>query len=276
MKKHNLVVIFMTFFTLTGGKLFSQFYNLPSKQLSEVELIVTYSLKWVEDTNNLNFQNQEDLILLIGNEISMFMGKNFYEFRTMGKEYEKKGKSEEFSRIPMSRFRTRITYAIYKNYPEDFLTYIDKVMPNILMYEEKLYPFEWKLSSEINQIDNYTCNMATVEYGGRKWTAWYTVDLPYNDGPYKFGGLPGLIMNISDKKGHYVFEFVSVEKPSKPMFIELDERDYIKTSRSNFLKAVENSKMNIINQAKSAGINSSDVQQKLAQKLQNRNNPIEF
>lgn len=254
----------------------AQFYDLPSKKLTSVETIVTYSLSWVDDTLNPGFVRQEDMFLLIGKDISQFMGVNFYTFQNMGRDYERAGKMQEFSQIPMDRFRTRITYSIYKNYPAGSLTYIDKVMPNIFLYEEKLYDFDWRLIPETAVIQGYNCQKASTHYGGRKWIAWYTIDLPYNDGPYKFGGLPGLIVKLVDEKVHYKFELVKLERPVDETFIELKEHDYVKTNRSDFLKAAENFRQDIIIQAKSAGIESNEVQQKMANKMKRRNNPIEY
>lgn len=46
---------------------------------------------------------------------------------------------------------------------------------------------------------------SNIEIGGRKWAAWFTPDVPLNFGPYKFQGLPGLIVSVSDAKSHYSF-----------------------------------------------------------------------
>lgn len=31
---------------------------------------------------------------------------------------------------------------------------------------------------------------ATCDFAGRKWIAWFTTEIPIQDGPYKFYGLP--------------------------------------------------------------------------------------
>lgn len=42
-----------------------------------------------------------------------------------------------------------------------------------------------------------------------EWTAWFTTELPISDGPYKFHGLPGLILKIYDKTNTYSFDIIS-------------------------------------------------------------------
>jgi GLPGLI family protein len=53
-------------------------------------------------------------------------------------------------------------------------------------------------SSRKEKIGNWEAQKATTEFGGRKWTAWFCEEIPLSDGPYKFKGLPGLIVKISD------------------------------------------------------------------------------
>lgn len=62
-------------------------------------------------------------------------------------------------------------------------------------------------------------------FAGREWTAWFTSEISIPDGPYKFYGLPGLILKISDKTNTHSFEMISVQKQKSNYFI-LNENDY--------------------------------------------------
>jgi hypothetical protein len=53
------------------------------------------------------------------------------------------------------------------------------------------------------------------------------------------------------------------------------EMGYVQTSRSDFLKAQENFRLDIINRAKEADINS-EGQQRAVKAMSKRNNPIEL
>lgn len=66
----------------------------------------------------------------------------------------------------------------------------------------------WRLVDETKVINSFKCKKAEVRYKGRDWTAWYSTEIPFPYGPYKFSGLPGLIVKIIDKAGDYDFELV--------------------------------------------------------------------
>ncbi len=60
--------------------------------------------------------------------------------------------------------------------------------------------------------------------GGRLWEAWFSPDLPFSEGPYKFSGLPGLIMKVKDARGHYEFTINSLTKDLTENFISVPQR----------------------------------------------------
>lgn len=69
-------------------------------------------------------------------------------------------------------------------------------------------PIEWKISNETKNYQNYLLQKATTTFGGRNWIAWFNADIPINEGPYKFYGLPGLIFLISDDKENFSYSLI--------------------------------------------------------------------
>ena len=61
--------------------------------------------------------------------------------------------------------------------------------------------------------NDWKLQKATTDFGGRKWTAWFTTEIPYSEGPYKFKGLPGLVVELSDSENNFQFELVKISKP---------------------------------------------------------------
>ncbi|MCY0971136.1 GLPGLI family protein [Chryseobacterium wangxinyae] len=80
---------------------------------------------------------------------------------------------------------------------------------NYLVNDDRVQ--KWKILNDKNKILNYNVQKAELNYMGRKWTAWFTTEIPIQDGPYKFHGLPGLIMKIEDFEKTHVFELIGVE-----------------------------------------------------------------
>ncbi|MDR2204891.1 MAG: GLPGLI family protein [Flavobacteriaceae bacterium] len=115
---------------------------------------------------------------------------------------EKSGVWKDLSQsVKMPKF----TYKVTKFYPEMKERYQDQIGAKIFGYEEN-YTFDWKLSPEKQKIGEYETQKATTTFGGRNWTAWFCNDIPFPDGPYKFHGLPGIIVKIEDDDKNYSWE----------------------------------------------------------------------
>ena len=63
---------------------------------------------------------------------------------------------------------------------------------------EKRPSINWKITKESQKILGYTCYKATTKFRGRDYIAWFSPDIPYNLGPWKLGGLPGLILKVEN------------------------------------------------------------------------------
>ena len=82
--------------------------------------------------------------------------------------------------------------------------------------------------------------LATSDFRGRRWTAWFATDIPVSDGPWKLGGLPGLILEAYDKGHQYTFTAVGLERVAEEpiVFTPSGEKNGYRTvDRRAFLKA---------------------------------------
>ena len=113
------------------------------------------------------------------------------------------------------------------------------VMPsadfNQYRYTEPWPSMQWTLGTEKQTICGYQCQKATCHWRGRDYEAWFTSAIPMKSGPWKFGGLPGLIMKIYDTKHLYTWEAVSVENGSFPI-LQLEERFFKDSNHKKVLK----------------------------------------
>ena len=67
---------------------------------------------------------------------------------------------------------------------------------------------KWNILPNKEKIGEYNTQKATASFGGREWTAWFTTDIPIQDGPYKFSGLPGLVVKVEDAQKQHVMTLV--------------------------------------------------------------------
>lgn len=70
----------------------------------------------------------------------------------------------------------------------------------------------WQVFPETKLIAKLSCQRAELNYGGRIWEAWFTSSIPFQEGPYIFHGLPGLIISISDSNKDYDFNLILIDK----------------------------------------------------------------
>ena len=94
----------------------------------------------------------------------------------------------------------------------------------------------WKVLKESKKIKNWNCQKAETEYSGRKWTAWFTTDLLFPEGPYKFSGLPGLIVEISDEKNDFHFALEAIYKNAEKVYLPSAYEKSIVVDKSKYEK----------------------------------------
>ena len=104
-------------------------------------------------------------------------------------------------------------YSVYKNIPnEGFLVFDKSLLLNDFYYQEPMPNFDWEFIDGDTVVCDYACQKAKVNYRHRTWYVWYTLDLPYSDGPWKLCGLPGLILLAVDSQNDFIFKAIGIQK----------------------------------------------------------------
>jgi GLPGLI family protein len=108
----------------------------------------------------------------------------------------------------------------------------------VYLYEEPLDLMDWKMSFGTKEILGYPCFKAECDFRGRHWTAWFTMQIPVQDGPWKFCGLPGLILQMEESRGHYAFRCIGIETRKKPI-VWYNNVDYQSCTHADVVKQME-------------------------------------
>lgn len=115
-------------------------------------------------------------------------------------------------------------------------TYTREPDPAFNGYYDEAYPEQqWILTHDTATILDYHCQKATCSYHGRDFEAWFTSEVPLRFGPWKFGGLPGLIVKVYDIDKLYNFECVRVEKV-RALMVSNPYKNHRPISRDKVLK----------------------------------------
>lgn len=119
--------------------------------------------------------------------------------------------TRNFDREQMQNLRSNLQFIIEKDILNQNMIYKSRIGRDQYSYNETP-AFDWKILPETVKIGDYDTQKAETRFGGRTWYAWFTQQVPFQDGPYKFSGLPGLIVKVQDEKGDYSFDLMQTKK----------------------------------------------------------------
>lgn len=172
----------------TANRFFYELTYKPKQDSAKIEKVIT-----ILDITDKNRSVYQDYTVIAQDSI-------------MKIEVEAMQKAGIMKDLSKSIKQPKISARVYKTYPGMKMQFVEKIasgfMPANIGYNEEP-KFNWKIQNEKQKIGEYNTQKATTDFGGRKWTAWFSTDIPFQDGPYKFSGLPGLIVKIEDSEKNY-------------------------------------------------------------------------
>jgi GLPGLI family protein len=198
-----------------------------------LKFIISYEMQFVNDTVRKPYHYIKEVMWLkIGRQnVSHFYSRSMEESDSINNEKMKRGESDFFG-------GGNVSWRLYRNYPEKGkYAYLESVGNDRLVYKEKVEMPRWEIVSDsVQTILGYRCVKATADYRGRKWSAWYTEDIPLDEGPWKLKGLPGLILKAEDSGKQYVFIANGMQQPKDGGEIFYKGDKYAETSRAGLDK----------------------------------------
>lgn len=174
--------------------------------------IVYYNLSLVEDTVGSPDKAVKEMMRLeVGSRVSLFYSQMAYQADSANAIVMKNGGNSYSG-------GGQISWRLYKNYPEEGKTALLERfgMDRFVCTEDYSAPLWQPVADNSAVILGYQCSMAVTNYKGRTWYAWYAEDIPLDAGPWKLGGLPGLILRAYDAPRHYVFDVAGMSEVAPP------------------------------------------------------------
>ena len=134
--------------------------------------------------------------------------------------------------------RPKESARLYKNRQTGEIVIIDYIptVPDKYRFVEIIRPQDWQITPDTATILGYPCQKAMSTFRGRNYEAWFSPEIPVNDGPWKFFGLPGLIMKVFDSQNIFSFVCVGIENLVPPHDLTIAQEKFINCSRDELAK----------------------------------------
>lgn len=200
--------------------------ELPGKVLDTTRFVVSYRMHYQQRPENEH--PMEDLLLL---EVGSRRTK-FYSYKTWQTDSLVRVTPPEQIMANLGSFHSGVRDELFRDQTTGRLTHTDQIGMDHLLYTEPLPVIDWELEEGERTILGYACRRARCTFRGRNYEAWYAPEIAVSAGPWKFGGLPGLILAIKDDAGVLDMEATGVEQRVEP--IRMTDRNYMKTSRKKY------------------------------------------
>lgn len=246
------------------------------------DAVAEYTVTWYPDSTNLHMETKRvaNYKLLLLKDFSLFLSERSYF--TNSASAKELFTDDNLANLTMQIVqRTKGFYKaqwVYK-FNKHITTY-HQIEARFQTYDE-IYPLmKWQITEERKSVVGYTCQKATTHFAGRDYVAWFTTEIPYQDGPYKFSGLPGFIVQVQDAQKHYTFTLKGFSKKQVPVFQHNEEfkEAYKHTTKGSYLKKEASFYKNYVGHSQAAGMGFFASEEELKRKneaARKRYNPIE-
>ena len=160
---------------------------------------------------------------------------------------------------------------VYKHIPAEGKLTFATYHVDWFKYSEPIPALQWKIEGKDSVIAGYHCQAATTSLRGRRWRAWFTLDIPVSDGPWKLCGLPGLILRATDEQGYFDFDCTGVASIEIPP-IRLMKKNYTDCTPEKYFEMEKDDRENPLGHLKSLLGDEINISEASIRRTDQRNN----
>lgn len=184
----------------------------PDKALSKV----SYNFTHIQDTTQRDKPHTENMLLVIGKNASVYtsydkINRNIATQKQLQEQLKNQAGSGQMNFKLEGRSSVKVSDVDYFYFANEQKFFTKERVFNNYLIEEIAPRIPWKISKDTASFVGIHCQKATAYFKGRNWTAWFAPELPFQSGPWKLNGLPGLIIEAYDEKKEVLFQFAGME-----------------------------------------------------------------
>ena len=228
MKTNRFIAILVLFSFFLGANAKKKEKDYP---LSEIKVGYTYHYKFLRGSDGIVEKDVPFILLANRNQSKFYCPGTEYKDSLLSTPSGRAKERELFNTAAAAyvdkRDRSTMDGVVYhtrlyvtKNFSKATSTTYDQAgMGECGYYDEPLTEIEWNVAQDSTKtILGYQCFMASSDYHGRKWTIWFSPEIPIQDGPWKFCGLPGLVLEAYETTGQHGFTATGIESCAQPIY----------------------------------------------------------
>jgi GLPGLI family protein len=182
------------------------FFLISNTLLAQVKGSINYELK----INNQFGRYPLNYVVIFNNKesIELAIKQNIDEDKIL--ESSTEGNIQKIKVVKSSK-----PDFIFKDYKASKIINSENIGFSKYLVIDTLNNFQWKITTDHKLISGYDCLKANTTFRGRNYEAWFTEAIPIPNGPWKFGGLPGLILEVYDTEKIYNFKMTGINVKDK-------------------------------------------------------------
>ncbi|MDR1581955.1 MAG: GLPGLI family protein [Prevotellaceae bacterium] len=266
------IILIFCLFQYHFQQVYAQIFPGAPINVAKMENIDTGNIRVLYALNAVdinNYETYDDLQRLdIGSKVSKYYSAIVFISDSLSTDWQLKHPRSSGLPIQMGNWGkskdkwNEYQYSdCFKDFPKNIFSEHIRMpwgaIPNA-QYSEEIPVQTWNLLDDTLTIIGYLCQKATCLFRGRDYIAWFTTEIPISNGPWKFGGLPGLILKIYDTDNFYTWECIGIEYYKKKYSIKkYNYVNYKNINRKELIKLIKKIHENYF---MAAGIVSDDGQ----------------